>query len=157
MIGMSRDRDETGARAQGRLTAETNCARHPGTAANNQDMAEIALVCGASSGRQGTSQMIIVYAAELGPTPLPAYRRHTKIREYDVATVIRPITEEQPGLQADKRDSHVGPHREAHDAAGVAVNTGGNVEGHNTTLVRIDRGNCQREIAVDVTFQSAAK
>ena len=120
-------------------------------------MPEVALMRAARPGFQSSCELTFVYAA-IGRGYFAAIAfGYLEIRKPDDTTMRRPIAKKQSGFQADEGHRHIRLDRRSEHIAGVAVDSGWNVELHDPSRMRIDLCNCVRKITADLAFQATTE
>ena len=137
---MSRDVDEPGADAQRRLGRQADRARHPGTAAVEQQPAARALVRGAPARGQRALELRAREPRERGRKTVGELGREAEVGELERPRVVAGPAEVEPLLQADEGHGRARADRLAERQPQVRVQTARNVEREDRQAARIRGG-----------------
>ena len=154
---VGRERHQAGAAAQRRLARQPHRARHAAVAADDQHMAETALVRAAAARRKQVAQVVRGNAAREWRNAFECRGRHAEVVEINIAGLRRAFGGKVPGFKANETHGRVRAHRRTHDATGIRVQTGGNIHGQHRQTGMVDGLNGGTPQTRHLTLQPGAQ
>ena len=143
--------------AERRLARQPDCAGHAFAAADDQHVAEIALVSASGTPLEAAAQDPARYSPAHGLRLRTAVLRYVEAVERDDAAEFRPFTREQSRLQPHEGHREIGLDRCAHHLPGIAVDPGRYVERHHVGPMGIHGRHGLCKFAGNVALETAAQ